>query len=219
MTFCISCTEAWRSRSPDVFRFRAVRLISPLALCCSSARPRAIPPRRSTGGPLQTLALPCCPFPCGERRCARPLRPSVATNRTQEGHHDDTTKPTASTVQGCRGHTPGHRRSHRHPGLRGWPAGHAVRRGWQIERIHTGLCNVLVELEEALDAARAHTAPFRPPSFHSTKSSPHRVRRGAFTLATPPVPTFNAGARDAALVAINFLQSPVTQARKADIRV
>ena len=30
---------------------------------------------------------------------------------------------------------------------------------------------------------------------------------------------FNAGARDAALVAINFLQSPVAQARKADIRV
>ena len=45
------------------------------------------------------------------------------------------------------------------------------------------------------------------------------MRRGAFTLATPPVPTFNAGARDAALVAINFLQSPVAQARKADIRV
>jgi hypothetical protein len=37
--------------------------------------------------------------------------------------------------------------------------------GWQLEHIHNGLCSVLVELEEAIDAAREHFAPLLPPLF------------------------------------------------------
>ena len=37
--------------------------------------------------------------------------------------------------------------------------------GWQIERIYTGLCSVLVELDQAVEAAGALIAPAQPDLF------------------------------------------------------
>lgn len=64
------------------------------------------------------------------------------------------------------------------------------------------------------EAANEIAAGRLPPTVRSWQHAGGTLGNTHF-LAIP----FNAGAREAALVAINFLQSPLAQARKADIRV